>query len=122
MHVRRTRKKGTEQNPPCTAVAFGVVCQLILDGATTPELDRYIELMSSVGLPVTFEQLGVPNVTDEELRAVAKAACAPKETVWNLERPINEDVVFHAIKGANAASLDYFFRRRGVERRQDAKL
>lgn len=71
--------------------------------------------MSSVGLPVTFEQLGVPNVTDDELRAVAKAACVPNETVWNMERAINEEIIFNVIKGANAASLDYF-RRAGVKK------
>lgn len=97
------------------AVAFGVVAQLILDGSDTTELDRYIALMSSVDLPVTFAQLGVPNVTDDELRAVAKAACAPGETTWNMERPVNEEIIFHAIKGANTASVDYF-RRAGIKK------
>lgn len=68
--------------------------------------------MLSVDLPVTFELLGIPKVTDEELRAVAKAACAPTETIWNMERAINEDIVFNAIKGANTASVD-FIRRTG---------
>jgi len=91
-------------------VAFGIVCQLILDGASTEELDRYIGLMLSVDLPVSFEQLGIPNVTDEELRKVAQAACSPNETIWNMERVINPDLVFNAIKGANAASTDYIRR------------
>ena len=93
-----------------STVAFGVVCQLILNGADTAELDRYIELMLSVDLPVTFEQLGIPNVTDEEIRAVAHLSCAPGETIWNMETAINEDIVFNAIKGANAASVSYIKR------------
>ncbi|KAJ3522734.1 hypothetical protein NM688_g8833 [Phlebia brevispora] len=92
------------------AVAFGIVCQLILDNAPTEELDRYIALMLSVDLSVTFAQLGIPNVTDDELRAVAKRACAPGETIWSLERLISEEIVFDAIKGANTASLDYIKR------------
>lgn len=91
-------------------VAFGVVSQLILNGADTAELDRYIGLMLSVDLPVTFEQLGIPNVTDEEIRAVAHLSCAPGETIWNMETAINEDIVFNAIKGANAASVSYIKR------------
>ncbi|KAI0342630.1 glycerol dehydrogenase [Trametopsis cervina] len=91
-------------------VAFGVVCQLILNGAPTTELDRYIELMLSVDLPVTFAQLGIPNVTDEELRDVAKLSCAAGETIWNMETAINEVIVFNAIKGANAASESYIKR------------
>lgn len=83
------------------------MCQLILDGAPQDELDRYIGLMLSVDLPVTFAQLGIPNVSDEELRHVAKLACAPGETIWNMERAISEEIVFNAIKGANAVSVEY---------------
>lgn len=91
-------------------VAFGVVAQLILNGADSEELDRYIGFMLSVDLPVTFELLGIPNVTDEEIRSVAKLACAPNETIWNMETAINEDIVFNAIKGANAAGVSYIKR------------
>ena len=91
-------------------VAFGTICQLVLDGVPTSELDRYIEFMLSVDLPVTFEMLGIPDVSDEQLREVAKLACSPMETIWNLERAINEDIVFNAIKGANAASISYIKR------------
>ena len=99
--------------PP--AVAFGVVAQLILANAPTTELDRYISLMLSVNLPVTFAQLGIPNVTDEELRAVAKLSVAEGETIWNMESAISEDIVFGALRGANAASEDYI-RRSGWKR------
>ena len=66
--------------------------------------------MSAVGLPLTFQELGIPKVADDELRAAAEAACAPSKTVWNIKRPINGEIIFHAIKGANTASLDYFKR------------
>ncbi|KAI8978869.1 glycerol dehydrogenase [Trametes punicea] len=91
-------------------VAFGTICQLVLDGVPTSELDRYIEFMLSVKLPVNFEQLGIPNVTDEELRRVAELACAESETIWNLDRIINVDFVFGAIKAADAAGRDYIER------------
>ena len=66
--------------------------------------------MLSVDLPVTFDLLGIPNVTDEEIRSVAKLATAANETIWNMETAINEDIVFHAIKGANAAGVSYIKR------------
>ncbi|KAI0632528.1 glycerol dehydrogenase [Trametes polyzona] len=91
-------------------VAFGTICQLVLDGSPTSELDRYIELLLSVDLPVTFELLGIPNVKDEELRRVAELACAEGETIWNLDRVINVDFVFGAIKAADAAGRDYIKR------------
>ncbi|CCM06102.1 uncharacterized protein FIBRA_08350 [Fibroporia radiculosa] len=88
-------------------VAFGVVCQLILDGAPTSEMDRYISLMVSVGLPTTLTDLGIENATDEELRLVAALACAPNETIWNMDRVITEDIVFNAIRGADIVGKDY---------------
>ncbi|CCM05441.1 uncharacterized protein FIBRA_07660 [Fibroporia radiculosa] len=88
-------------------VAFGTVCQLILDGAPTSEMDRYISLMVSVGLPTTLADLGIENATDEELRRVAALACAPNETIWNMDRVITEEIVFNAIRGADVAGKDY---------------
>ncbi|KAH9841943.1 glycerol dehydrogenase [Rhodofomes roseus] len=88
-------------------VAFGTVCQLILDSAPTEEMDRYLALMVSVDLPVTLADLGIGEATDEELFRVAKLACAPNETIWNMDRLITEEIVFAAIKGADAAGRDY---------------
>ncbi|KIY45074.1 glycerol dehydrogenase [Fistulina hepatica ATCC 64428] len=91
-------------------VAFGIVCQLILDKAPTAELDRYIAFMLSVDLPVTFELLGIPNVKEKELRQVAALACAPEETIWTLDIVISPEIVYNAIVGADAASRDYIRR------------
>lgn len=68
--------------------------------------------MLSVDLPVTFELLGIPKVTDGELRAVAKLACSPGETIWSMDigDSITEEKVFHAIKAADAASREYIRR------------
>ena len=54
-------------------------------------------------------------MTDEELRAVAKLSVAEGETIWNMESAISEDIVFGALRGANAASEDYI-RRSGWKR------
>ncbi|KAK0199689.1 glycerol dehydrogenase [Desarmillaria ectypa] len=92
-------------------VNFGTICQLILSNASVEEMDRYMELMTSVDLPVTLAQLGVTSAKDEELRHVAELACAPNETIWNLDYVINVDVVFNAIKGADAAGRSFLFKK-----------
>lgn len=93
-------------------VAFGVVVHLLLVNAPPSELDKYIGFMLSVNLPVTFELLGIPNVTDDQLRAVAKLSCAPGETILtqDIGESITEEKVFHAIKGADAISREYIRR------------
>ena len=40
------------------------MCQLILDNASTAEMDRYLELMVSVGLPIELADLGIGAATD----------------------------------------------------------
>ena len=100
-------------------MAFGVVAQLILANAHTTELDRYyISLMLSVNLPVTFAQLGIQNVTDKELRMAERLSVAKGETIWNMESTIGGDIVFGALRGADAASEDYIRRLGGVGGRE----
>jgi len=94
-------------------VAFGTVAQLVLISSPTEVLDKYIEFMLSVDLPVTFALLGIPDVTDEQIRKVAKLSCAPGETIWNMESVITEEAVFFAIKGADAAGKDFILRKGG---------
>lgn len=91
-------------------VAFGTVAQLILVNSPTSVLDTYISFMLSVDLPVTFAQLGIPNVTDAELTEVAQLACAENETIWNMEQLVTVDAVVGALKGADAAGREYIKR------------
>ncbi|KAF8880124.1 glycerol dehydrogenase, partial [Mucidula mucida] len=95
-------------------VNFGTVCQLILSNSSAEEMDKYMELMVSVDLPITLKQLGVTDVTPEELRHVAELACSGNETIWNLPYVINIDLVYNAIVGADAAGHD-FLRRKGIK-------
>lgn len=96
-------------------MAFGTIAQLLLANAPAPELDRYLSLLLSVDLPVTFAQLGIPDVTDDELRAVARLSCQEGETIWNVETPVSEEIVFGALKGADAVGEEYV-RRVGWKR------
>ncbi|THH32405.1 hypothetical protein EUX98_g1753 [Antrodiella citrinella] len=91
-------------------VAFGTVAQLILVGTPTAELEVYLAFMLSVDLPFTFAQLGIPEVTNEELRRVATLSCAPGETIWNMEDPVTEELVFGAIKAADAVGREFIAR------------
>ena len=51
-----------------------------------------------VGLPVTLEELGAGNVTDEQLMEVAKAASAEGDTLQNMPFTVTPKSVFAAIK------------------------
>ncbi len=64
-------------------------------------IDEVYSFCESVGLPTTFEEIGLGDVSDEELKKVAEAACAENETIYNEPVPVNAGMVFSALKTAD---------------------
>ncbi|OOB77236.1 MAG: glycerol dehydrogenase [Epulopiscium sp. Nele67-Bin002] len=62
-------------------VAFGTICQLVLENSPTAELEEVINFCISVGLPVCLEDLGIKELSNEQLMAVAEKACIPEESI-----------------------------------------
>ena len=83
-------------------VAFGTIAQLVLENVPAEELEDIIGFCIEVGLPVTLKQLGLAEVTDEKIMAVAEAACAPSDTLHNMPFEVTPETVAAAIKAADA--------------------
>ncbi|MDO4261924.1 MAG: glycerol dehydrogenase [Eubacteriales bacterium] len=83
-------------------VAFGTITQLVLENIPADELEEIIDWCIELGLPVTLGQLGVKEVTDEKIMAVAKAACAENDTLHNMPFEVTPETVCAAIKAADA--------------------
>ncbi len=88
-------------------VAFGTLAQLVLENVLHEELEEIIMWCIEVGLPVTLEELGAGNVTDEQLMEVAKAASAEGDTLQNMPFTVTPESVFAAIKAADAYGRYY---------------
>ena len=91
--------------PPCAkllhgeVVAFGVLVQLIVEGAPKAEIDEMYDFFNAVGLPTTFADLGIPEVTDEEIMKVAECSM---HSYWDVEPfTVNPQMVFDGIKMAD---------------------
>lgn len=82
-------------------VAFGVLVHLVLENAPKTELEEVLAYCKSVGLPTTLEMLGVKDVTDEKVMAVAELACAEGETIHNMPFKVTAEDVYAAIYAAN---------------------
>ena len=83
-------------------VAFGTIAQLVLENIPAEELEEIIGFCIEVGLPVTLKALGLEEVTDEKIMAVAEAACAPSDTLHNMPFEVTPKTVAAAIKAADA--------------------
>jgi glycerol dehydrogenase len=55
-------------------VAFGVLCELMLENADDEIIDEVYRFCIDVGLPVTLAQLGISNVSEETLSTIAEVA------------------------------------------------
>jgi glycerol dehydrogenase len=83
-------------------VTIGVLASLFLTDKPADLIDEVYTLCESVGLPTTLAEIGLGEVSDEELLVVAKAACAEGETIHHEPMPVTPEMVFAALKAADA--------------------
>ena len=88
-------------------VAFGTLAQLVLENAPTEEIDEVLEFCTSVGLPVCLRDIGVVDISAEDLRKVARKACLPEESIHGMPFPVTEESVAAAIMSADALGNAY---------------
>lgn len=95
--------------PPCAkllhgeVVAFGVLVQLIVEGASAEELDELYDFYEAVGLPTTFADLDIPEATGEDIMKVAETSM---HSYWDVEPfTVNPQMVFDGIMMANILGM-----------------
>ncbi|MGI6154183.1 MAG: glycerol dehydrogenase [Christensenellaceae bacterium] len=85
-------------------VAFGTICQLIVENAPTETINEVLGFCFEVGLPITLEDLYVAN-TDENIALIAEASM---HSNWKNEPfVVNKEMVAAAIKAADALGRAY---------------
>lgn len=87
-------------------VAFGTVVLLVIEGRPREELEEVLEFCNKVGLPTTFEELGIGNITDEDLWKAAEYATT-REILQNLNMIVTAEVVYNGMKAANRIASIY---------------
>lgn len=88
-------------------VAFGTIVLLVLENRPQPEIDEVINFCVNVGLPTTLKDLGMGNITSEQLLQVAQATSAPKESIHNEPFVVTADEVLAAIVVADSIGHTY---------------
>lgn len=87
--------------PACTkllhgeVVAFGILVQLIIEGRPMEEIQEIYEFFNAVGLPSTFEMLGIKDATEEDIMKVAEESL---KSYWDVEPfPVTARMIYDAI-------------------------
>jgi glycerol dehydrogenase len=107
VHNGLTSAAGTHRYMHGEKVAFGVIVQLMLESQPQAVVEEVLEFSTSVGLPVTFAEIGLQNPDAEELDRIARRATAPGETIHNEPFIVSPIIVVDALRAANAAGVKF---------------
>lgn len=107
IHDGLTILEGTHKYFHGEKVAFGTICQLVLENSPKEELETVLDFLVTVGLPVCLEDIGVDSITEEELMAVAEKSCIPEESIYAMPFPVHAEDVAAAIITADAIGKAY---------------
>jgi glycerol dehydrogenase len=93
-------------------VAFGVLVQLMMESKPRATVEEVLEFSTSVGLPITFADIGLVTPSAEILEQIARRATAKGETIHNEPFPVTPELVVDALRAANDAGAEWKRRRR----------
>ena len=87
-------------------VAFSICCLLVLTGASTEEIDKIYKFLVDVGLPVTFDDMHLFDLTEEEMDIMTKSTLS-QPFFHNQPFEIDYAMVYGAYKTADAIGKIY---------------
>jgi glycerol dehydrogenase len=83
-------------------VAFGLLAQLVLEGQPRSVVNRVLGFAAEVGLPITLAEVGLTELSEEQLQRIAVRATAPGDTIHNEPFEVLPNMVSDAIRAADA--------------------
>ena len=107
IHNGLTTAPGTHGYMHGEKVAFGLISQLMLESQPQSVVDEVLAFSESVGLPITFAEIGIGNPSQELLERVAKRATAPGETIHNEPITVTPEGVVEAMRAADSAATSF---------------
>ncbi len=87
-------------------VAFGVLTQLVLEGAPRHEIDEVLTFARQVGLPTSLRQIGIIQPSHHDLLKIGERTCRPGETIHNEPFKVDAKMVAEAIKEADMIGFE----------------
>ena len=83
-------------------VAFGLLAGLHLTDALPSEMETVYSFCEKIGLPTTFEEIGLASVDRSELIKAAIKSCSPQEAIHHEAGQITPEKVLDAMIAADA--------------------
>jgi glycerol dehydrogenase len=107
IHNGLTAAPGTHNYMHGEKVAFGLISQLMLESQPQSVVAEVLTFAESVGLPITFREIGIGNPSPELLEQVATRATAPGETIHNEPLTVTPKLVVEAMRAADSLATSF---------------
>lgn len=88
-------------------VAFCTLVQLVMENAPAQEIQEVADFCLSVGLPISFADLGYEKTDCEMVHKAALKACMPNSTIHHLPFEVTPDMVKDALIAADFMGRQY---------------
>ena len=102
VHNGLTVAPGTHPYLHGEKVAFGLLVQLVMEGAPRATVEQVLGFSTEVGLPITLAEVGLSELPRDLLTQIARRATAPGETIHNEPFEVTPDMVADAVLAADA--------------------
>ena len=91
--------------PHGEVVGFGILVQLIIEGRSKEEIKEMYDFFQAVGLPTTFDSLGIRGVSADDIMRVAEESF---KSYWDVEPfPVTAQMIYDAIIMADTLGCLY---------------
>ncbi|MFT9397387.1 MAG: glycerol dehydrogenase [Bifidobacterium psychraerophilum] len=101
IHNGLTALEGTHAMLHGEKVAYGTLAQMVLEDSDVEELREVYGFFREVGLPVSLEDIGVSDASDEDLLKVGELACDAADTMGNMPFEVTPHDVASALRAAD---------------------
>lgn len=88
-------------------VAFGTICQLVMENRPMEEIDQVVQFCKDMGLPTTLADLGIEDVGQENLMKVAGKSIEEGGLIHGEPFPVTAEMVCDAMLTADAVGKCY---------------
>ena len=102
VHNGLTVAPGTHHYLHGEKVAFGLLVQLVMEGAPRATVEQVLGFSTEVGLPITLAEIGLSDLPEDLLAQIARRSTAPGETIHNEPFEVTPDMVADAILAGDA--------------------
>ena len=95
-------------------VAFSILCMMVIENTPSDEMDRTINFLMDVDLPITLGQLNI-EPSEENLSLIVDHTVNHNNLIHHEPHIINEAIVRNAILAADELGRHYLSRRQNTE-------